>query len=144
MAAGPWTLVNAFRTNLVTGALGNMCTSAYHSCCLVTSSSNVGASSTTYSGLTGEVASGNGYTTGGIAGITLVDSGTTSVTLTPTASIVWTASGSGITADYGVLYETSSGLIVAYCQLTSGSATTSVTSGNTLTISDSNPVLTIA
>lgn len=143
MSAGAWTLVNAFRTNLVTGALGNLTTTNALNCALVTSSSNVGASSTTYSGLTGEVSSGNGYTTGGATDITLADSGTTSVTLTPTANIVWTASSSGITADYAVLYLASGGDIVAYCQLsTSGSVT--VSSGNTLTISDSNPVLTVA
>jgi hypothetical protein len=144
MTAGPWTLVSAFRTNLVTGALGNLTASNALNCALVTSSSNVGAASTTYSALTGEVASGNGYTTGGVTGITLTDSGTTSVTLTPSANIVWTATSSGITADYAVLYLASSGDIIAYCQLTSGSGTTSVTAGNTLTISDSNPVLTVA
>jgi hypothetical protein len=143
MTAGPWTLVSAFRTNLVTGALGNLTASDALNCALVTSASNVGASSTTYSALTGEVASGDGYTTGGATDITLTDSGTTSVTLTPEANIVWTATGSGITADYAVLYLASGGDIVAYCQLsTAGSV--SVTSGNTLTISNSTPVLTVA
>lgn len=143
MTAGPWLLVNAFRTNLVTGALGNLTTSNAVKVALLTSGSNIGASSTVYSSLTDEVTSGNGYTTGGIA-CTLADAGTTSVTLTPTANIVWTASGGSIAAYFAVAYLATGGDILAYCELDATPATVTITSGNTLTIQDSAAIIDFA
>ncbi|QLF84249.1 hypothetical protein SEA_SOUL22_27 [Mycobacterium phage Soul22] len=107
---------------------------------LVTSSSNIGASSTTWSGVTGEVSNGNGYTTGGVS-VTLTLTGTTSVAVSFATNPVWTASGSGITARWAVLYEVS-GNVLAYVLLdtTGGGQDVSVSAGNTLTIdSDGTP-----
>jgi hypothetical protein len=149
MTAGPWTMTNAFRTHLVDGDLGNLSASNAIRVALFTSSSNLGASSTTYSAITNEVSNANGYTTGGVTNITLTAAGTTSVTLTPTTNVVWTASGSGIAAYFAAAYlyaggTTANQFILAYCLLDNTPATVTVSSGNTLTISDSNPILTVA
>lgn len=139
--AGAWTFTNTQRTNLATAAYGNVTTSSAAAVKLVTSSSNISATSTTCSGVTNEVASANGYTTGGVTA-TLVASGTTSVTLTFSAAITWTASGGSIVAHW--VYVCVNSLVFAYVLLDSTPADVTTTTGNTLTISNSNAVATIA
>lgn len=129
MAAGAWTLTNAARTNILNGTTVSGDT---YKVALALSTSNIGAASTTYAAMTNEVASGSGYTTGGVS-VTITLSGTTTVALSFSASPSWTASGGTITARYAVLYEVA-GNIVCYCLLDSTPADVSVTSGNTLTI----------
>ncbi|ORA25154.1 hypothetical protein [Mycobacterium aquaticum] len=143
MAAGTWTLTNTARTNLLNGTFD--LDSDSFKVALVTSSSNIGAGSTTWAGVTNEVTNANGYTTGGIA-VSLVLSGTTSVTVVFASNPVWTASGSGITARWAVLYEVS-GNVLAYVLLDSTPADVTATAGNTLTIDSDgspSPVLTLA
>jgi len=143
MAAGAWTLTNAARTNLVNGTFD--LDSDSWKVGLFLSTSNIGASSTTYAGVTNEHAAANGYTTGGIA-VTLVLAGTTSVTVSFATNPVWTASGGSIVARFAVLYEVG-GNVLAYCLLDSTPADVTITSGNTLTIDSDgtpSPVLTIA
>lgn len=139
---GPWTLTNEFRTKLAEAGFASLAASSTFKIALFLSTSNIGASSTTYAGLTNEVANADGYTTGGQA-ITLTPSGTTSVTLTPSTNEVWTASGGSVVARFAVIYQTS-GDVVAYCLLDNTPADVTVTTGNTLTILDTNPVLTLA
>jgi len=98
---------------------------------LFLSTSNIGASSTTYAGVTNEHSNANGYTTGGVA-ITISLSGTTTVTVDSTDA-VWTASGGSITARFAVVYEVS-GNVVCYCLLDSTPADVTATTGNTLTV----------
>lgn len=143
MTAGPWTLTNNTRTYLAEAGYGNLTTASAVKVALFVSTGNIGASSTTYAAATGEVAAANGYTTGGVAA-TLVPTGTTSVALTFSANITWTASGGSLAAYWGVLYAVTGGDILAYFLLDNTPATVTVTSGNTLTISNSNPVVTIA
>lgn len=143
MAAGSWTLTNASITNLLNGT--HDIDSDSWKVALVTSSSNIGAASTTWAGVTGEVANGDGYTTGGES-VTLTLSGTTSVEIAFDTNPVWTASGSGITARWAVLYEVG-GAVLAYVLLDSTPADVSVTAGNTLTLDSDgtpSPVLTVA
>ena len=143
MAAGSWTFTNGARTKLIDGTFD--IDSDSWKVALVTSSSNIGASSTTWAAVTNEVSNGNGYTTGGIA-VTLSLSGTTSVTASFASNPVWTASGGSITARWAVLYEVS-GSVLCYCLLDSTPADVTVTSGNTLTIDSDgspNPVFTLA
>ncbi|AXQ64934.1 hypothetical protein SEA_RENAUD18_23 [Mycobacterium phage Renaud18] len=138
MAAGTWTLPSGARKMLLDGTFD--LDSDTFKVALVTSSSNIGASSTTWSGVTGEVSNGNGYTTGGVS-VTLTLTGTTSVAVSFATNPVWTASGSGITARWAVLYEVS-GNVLAYVLLdtTGGGQDVSVSAGNTLTIdSDGTP-----
>lgn len=129
MAAGTWTFTNTGRTSLLNGTFD--LDSDTLKMALFTSSSNLGASSTTYAGVTGEVANGNGYTTGGVA-LTPSLSGTTTVTF-DTTDATWTASGGSITARYAAIYEVG-GNILAYCLLDTTPADITVTSGNTLTV----------
>lgn len=131
MAAGAWTFTDAGRTELLNNT-GFDIDSGSYKCALFLSTSNIGSGSTTYAGLTNEVANANGYTTGGIA-VTLTLSGTTSVKVTWSSDPVWTASGGSITGRFGAIYEVA-GNVLCYCLLDSAPADVTATSGNTLTI----------
>jgi len=142
-APGAWTLVNGARADILSGTFS---VGSGYKVALVTSSSNIAASSTTWAAVTNEVASANGYTTGGVA-VTLSQTGTTSVNVYFSSNPSWTASGGSITARWAVLYKTGSN-VVAYSLLDSAPADVVVASGNTLQIKSdntaSNPVLTVA
>lgn len=129
MAAGNWTFTNGTRTRMLNGTF-DFDTDSFK-CALFLSTSNIGASSTSYADVTNEVANGSGYTTGGIA-LTISVTGTTTVTVDAT-DITWTASGGSITARYAVIYEVG-GDVVCYCLLDSTPADVTVTDGNDLTI----------
>jgi hypothetical protein len=131
MAAGPWTFPNSARTDLLNGTF-DLDTDTFL-VALFLSTSNIGASSTTYAGLTNEHANANGYTTGGISYGALALSGTTTVTVDDALDAVWTASGGSITARYAVIYE-SGGRVLCYCLLDSTPADITATTGNTLTV----------
>jgi hypothetical protein len=131
MAAGAWTFTDAGRTSLLNGDF-DLDTNTFL-VALFLSTSNIGASSTTYAGLTNEHANNNGYTTGGFSYGALALSGTTTVTVDDAADAVWTASGGSITAKFAVIYE-SGGNVLCYCLLESGGADVTATTGNTLTI----------
>lgn len=102
MANGPWQPTDVFRAKLADEGVRSG--SASWKVALFTSASNLSEASTTYAGVTGEVANGNGYTTGGIS-VTLAVTGTTSVTIALSAVPQFTASGGSITARYAALYE---------------------------------------
>lgn len=129
-AAGNWTFTNNTRTYILDGSF-DWDTDSFKEA-LFLSTSNIGATSTTYAGLTNEHANANGYTTGGIA-VTIALSGTTTVTVDSSTDPVWTASGGDIVARFGVLYEVS-GNVAAYFLLDSTPADVTATDGNTLTI----------
>lgn len=129
-AAGTWTFTNATRTNLLNGT--HDLDSDTHKMALFLSTSNIGAGSTTFAGLTNEHSAANGYTAGGIA-ITLTLSGTTTVTVDISTDPVWTASGGNIVARFAVIYEVS-GNVICYCLLDSTPADVTATDGNTLTV----------
>lgn len=136
MTAGNWTFTNGGRQRLLNGTFD--IDSDTFRCALVTSSSNIGASTTAWSGVTNEVANGNGYTTGGIA-VTLTLSGTTSVTASFSSNPTWTASGGSIVARWAVIYELG-GDVLCYVLLDNTPADVTTTNGNSLTIdSDGSP-----
>lgn len=136
MTAGTWTFPNGARTNLLNGTFD--IDSDTWRVALVTSSSNIGSSTTTWAGVTNEVAQANGYTTGGVA-VTLTLSGTTSVTASFSTNPTWTASGGSITARWAVLYELG-GNVLCYVLLDNPPADVTTTNGNSLTIdSDGAP-----
>ena len=140
MAAGAWTLTNGGRTSLLDGTFD--IDSDTYKMALFLSTSNLGAASTTYAGVTNEHANGNGYTTGGES-VTLSLSGTTTVTVDST-DVVWTESGGSITARFAAIYEVS-GNILAYCLLDSSPADVTATDGNTLTVTiNASGVFTLA
>src|SRR5437868_14477196 len=101
MAATAWTATNITRTKILDGTLVS---SDSYKMALFLSTSNIGAASTTYAGVTNEVANANGYTTGGIV-VALTLSGTTSVIAAMTTAPVCTASGGSIIARFGVIYH---------------------------------------
>jgi hypothetical protein len=131
MAAGAWTFPDGARTRLLNGTF-DLDTDTFK-IALFLSTSNIGAASTTYAGVTNEHANANGYTTGGISYGTLVLSGTTTVTVDDTLDAVWTAAGGSIVARFAVIYE-SAGDVLCYCLLDSTPADVTATSGNTLTV----------
>jgi hypothetical protein len=131
MAAGSWTFTDVSRTRMLNGTF-DFDTDTFK-VALFLSTSNIGAASTTYAGVTNEHANANGYTTGGISLGALTLAGTTTVTVDDPADMVWTASGGSIIAKFGVLYE-SGGDVVAYFLLDAGGADVTATNGNTLTI----------
>ncbi|MEA2676392.1 MAG: hypothetical protein QOJ81_533 [Chloroflexota bacterium] len=130
MAASAWTFPNGARTKLLDGTF-DIDTDSWKEA-LFQSTSNLGAATTTYAGVTNEVANANGYTTGGIA-VTLTLSGTTTVTVDIATDPVWTASGGSITARFAAIYEVG-GSVLCYSTLDTTPADVVATSGNTLTV----------
>jgi len=102
---------------------------------LFLSTSNLAAASTTYAGVTNEVANANGYTTGGVS-VTMSASGTTTVTVTLTGNAVWTAAGGSITARFAAIYEVA-GNILCFSTLDSTPADVTATDTNTFTVAPS-------
>jgi hypothetical protein len=129
MAAGTWTFTNGGRTKLLDGTFD--INSDTWKVALFLSTSNLGASTTTYAGVTNEHANGNGYTTGGES-ITLSLSGTTTVTVDG-GDTTWTASGGPITARFAAIYEVG-GDVLCYCLLDSTPADVTATDGNPLNL----------
>jgi hypothetical protein len=129
MAAGTWTFTNTGRTSLLNGTF-DLDTDTFKMA-LFLSTSNLGAASTTYAGVTNEHANANGYTTGGVA-VTLSLSGTTTVTV-DSSDAMWNASGGSIVARFAAIYEVG-GNVLAYCLLDSAPADVTVTTGNSLTV----------
>lgn len=134
MAAGAWTFTNEGRTKLLDGTL-RIGVDTFNMA-LFLSTSNIGAGSTTYAGLTNEHANANGYTTGGIE-VTLTTAGTTTVTVDVTTDPVWTADGGSIVARFAVIYEVG-GNVLCFCLLDNTPADVTVTDGNTLTVAIHN------
>ena len=130
MAAGAWTFPDSARTDLLNGTF-DIDTDSFKMA-LFLSTSNIGAASTTYAGVTNEHANANGYTTGGIA-VSLTLAGTTTVTVDIATDPVWTASGGSIVARFAVIYEVG-GRVLCYCLLDSTPANVTATAGNTLTV----------
>lgn len=131
MAIGPWVLTNSFRTKLVDQGLRP--STASWKIALFQSTSNLTEASTTYAGVTNEVAAANGYTTGGIA-VTLTRTGTTTVTVSLSAPPQFTASGGNIVARWAALYEVS-GDVAAFCLLNDTPADVTIVPGSPLSIS---------
>jgi hypothetical protein len=131
MAAGNWVFVNGARTQILNN-LGFDIDSGSYKEALFLSTSNLTVASTTFAGVTNEVAAAFGYAAGGIA-VALTLSGTTTVTIDITTDPVWTASGGSITAKWVALYEVA-GNILCFALLDSGGANVTATDGNTLTV----------
>lgn len=141
MAAGAWTFTNGGRTSLLNGTFD--IDSDTWKCALFLSTSNIGASTTTYAGVTNEHSNANGYTTGGIA-VTLTLAGTTTVTVDISTDPVWTASGGSITARFAAIYEVS-GNVLVYALNDSTPADVTATTGNTFTVAaNASGVFTLA
>jgi len=130
MPAGPWVFTNTGRTSLLNGTF-DIDTDTFRMA-LFLSTSNIGAASTSFAGLTNEHANANGYTSAGIV-VALTLGGTTTVTVDVTTDPVWTASGGSIVARFAVIYEVG-GNVLCYCLLDDAPADVTATTGNTLTV----------
>lgn len=143
MTAGAWNFTNTARTKILNGQFDLDSDSI--KCALFTSASNLGAASTTFAGVTGQVGSTNtGYTAGGITVSPLVLAGTTSVTVKFGTNPVWTAGSAGLTAKFAAVYEVG-GDVLCYCTLDSAGADVVTASANTLTVdATTTPLFTLA
>jgi len=130
MAAGAWTFTNGGRTSLLDGTFD--IDSDTWKMALFLSTSDLGAASTTFAGVSDEHAAANGYVAGGVA-VTLQLSGTTTVKVDIQTDPVWTANGGSIIARFAAIYEVG-GNILCYCLLDSTPADVTVTDGNELTV----------
>jgi len=71
---------------------------------------------TTYAGLSNEVAEANGYLTGGVSVAPSLDQAP-GITTFGTANASWLAAGGNIVCMYAVIYNSTTGGLVAYTQL---------------------------
>jgi hypothetical protein len=136
-AAGPWVLYNDFKLNAFKKLMDLSADTI--KVALVTSSSNaISATLTpaTYVTINNELTTANGYTATGVAcsSPTLTGGAGTATITWDVADATWTASGAGFTARAGVIYDSTSGHLIAYCLLDSTPADVTVAAGNTLTI----------
>jgi len=139
-APGNWTFTNEQRARLYDGTYGNLTTTNAVTFKMLTSSSNIGASSTTCSGVTGEVANGNGYTTGGQTG-TLVLGGTApAANLSLSAQLTWTGSGSGFPFRYWEACAGGTPHVLAYALADATPADVTVAAGGTESLTTANPI----
>lgn len=94
-----------------------------------------------------ELATGDGYTAGGATVATTWDAAAGTLTF-DTADPTWTASGSGLTARYAVLYNSSKGGsndLIAYCLLNNAPGDVTAPAGTDLGIGiNASGVITIA
>ena len=128
MAADAWIFYNSFKAELLDE--GHQLETDTLKIALFTSTYTPNVSTdTTYAGLTNEVANSNGYTTGGITVVS-----TTTGANFDVENPVWTADGGSITARYAVLYNDTSGGLIAYSLLNNTPADVTATAGNTLTL----------
>ncbi len=130
MAAGAWTYTNASRDYILDGTV--VPGADTFKMALFLSTSDLGAASTTFAGVSNEHAAANGYSAGG-ASITLSLSGTTTVKVDIGTDPVWTANGGSIVARFAAIYEVG-GNILCYCLLDSTPADVTAADGNTLTV----------
>jgi hypothetical protein len=135
MAAGSWTVYN--KTKLAIGNKAENLSADTFKMALFTSASNVGSASlspATKANATNELATAAGYTAGGVTltGVTWSDaSGTETFT---SGNAQWTAAGGSITARYAVVYNATSGDLVAFCLLDTTPADVTAADGSSLTI----------
>lgn len=131
MAATAWSPTNHFKDQLPRGAVNFPTDTVVMR--LYTSASDISDTSTTASTVTGELATGNGYTAGGqtLAHTVSSTAGTTTLDCDDAA---WTATGGSITARYAGLADTTANILLAWSLLDDTPADVTVTDGNTLTV----------
>jgi hypothetical protein len=130
MALGAWLPTNTTLASLLNGTF-NIESDSFK-CALFLSTSNLGATSTTFAGVTNEHAANFGYTAGGIA-VDLGVTGTTTAKADIATDPIWTADGGNLVAKWACIYKVA-GNVLCYCLLDSTGANVTVTDGYTLTV----------
>ncbi|HKT90091.1 MAG TPA: hypothetical protein VJQ59_16720 [Candidatus Sulfotelmatobacter sp.] len=133
MAADPWKKYDSFPYRMA-GKFMDFQNDAFKMALFTSASNASDPTKSVYSDLTGEVAAGFGYTTGGVAlsGVTLSVSGAT-VKWT-SGNGVWTASGGAIVCRYATIYDTTTGDLVCWSLLNNTPADVTATSVFTVQI----------
>lgn len=135
MAAGAFTFYDSFSEAIGDGTI-DLDTDTLNVALFTSTYSPSASADTTYSALTNEVATANGYTASGEALTSVTWAQTGGVATLDTADSQWTASGGSITARYAVVYSvTATGNdLIGYFLLDNTPADVTATDGNTLTI----------
>lgn len=134
MAAGTWTFTNHSKENLATGVYDFDSTTTFY-CALLTSAASLSATSTTWASVSANEPSDSTYTAGGIQLAALAETGTSTRTVgDPTTTVSWTITDADEIIEYAVVRHTTSGDIVAYVEVESGSTLT-VVAGNDIAVS---------
>ena len=129
------------KSRLLAGAVN--LTGANWKVALVTSSNNLDVATTdTYTNMTGEVATGNGYTQGGFA-CTLNVTGTGATKTVTMADVQFTASGGSITARTAVWYDSVSDIIFGWALLDALDADVVISNGAEFTLTAPNGIATL-
>ena len=139
MAAGGWKTYNAFSLRMADGT-HDLDDGAGHplKIALFSSASNANTlTNSIYSDLTNELATANGYTVGGVSltGVTWTVSGNVATLDAADLAPAWTASGTGITARFMVIYvnatvNTIVKPLVGVCLVDTTPADVTATAGN--------------
>lgn len=129
------------KTKLLSGDID--VTSVNWKVALVTNTNNLDvATSDLYSNMTGEVATGNGYTQGGIA-TTLSIAGAGATKTVSMTNVQLTASGGSITARYAVWYDTVSSIILGWALLDALDADVVISNGAEFTLTAPSGIVTL-
>jgi hypothetical protein len=141
MAAAAWSFYNSFREKLGEGDFDLSGTSVGFYMALHTSAASAKVNTATLStqaSLANEVASGNGYTTGGasVTSRTWAAGASAGVFRFDSTAVVWTATGGTIAnVKYAVIYQ-AGGKLVCFSKLTTSQFT--LADANTLTVTPSS------
>lgn len=140
MAADAWKVYDSFVPDLSTAL-----TDTFY-IALFTSSHTPAQTDDSYAALTGEVANGLGYTTGGQALTSLTLTDTAGVTTLGCDTATWTATGGSITARYAIIYNyTDAGTqLVAMCLLDNSPSDVTALDTFPLAVAFTNGILTIS
>lgn len=103
MTVGIWKIYDDAAKALITNGIDLMNDSI--KCALFSNTMVPDRTDSSYSSLSGEIASGNGYTTGGIALANPAVTTESNVSTFSTDKVIFTASGGSISARYGVIYD---------------------------------------
>lgn len=142
MAADAWKAYDTFREQIGDGTID--LDDHEYKMILCTSASNASTTTlATYSQITGELTTANGYTAGGVAITTSITNAnqwlrSTNTVKFDTDDASWTASGGSITARFAVIYDDTptspADPLCCWSLLDNTPADVTVTTGNTLTI----------
>lgn len=129
MAAGPWILTDHAKVAVVTDM--QLATDTFNAILLASTSNISEASTTTYAGVTGELSTANGYTSGGQAvTVTVTDVGSGVIMIDETTNPSWTATGGALTARFCAIRNVTTGDILCFCLLDNTPADVTAPDGN--------------